>query len=196
MRLFLISFVVLLLACNSEQSFLPKPRIYPKVIYPERSYSEYINNECPFVMNVPDYMVYLEDTLKNKNEAKFKCWFDLHSTELNSSIHFSYVDFKSRSEFDQLVADAFEMVDKHNIKASYRDEIKISFPEKRLYGLLFEIDGPVASPLQFFLTDSTQHFLRGSLYFKDEVNRDSLEPVYEFIKQDFQPMFETFRWTN
>ena len=147
-------------------------------------------------MEIPSYMNFVNDTLKSQNEQKFKCWFDLHSNELNASIHFSYVSFENRSGFDKLVGDAFEMADKHNIKASYRDEIKLSFPEKEVYGLVFEIDGPVASPFQFFLTDSTEHFLRGSLYFEDVVDRDSLKPVYEFVRADFQPLFDSFHWTD
>jgi len=72
--------------------------------------------------------------------------------------------------------------------------MRLFFPDKKVYGLLFEIDGPVASPIQFFLTDSTTHFLRGSLYFKDVVNRDSIQPVFEFVKEDLEVFFESFTW--
>lgn len=145
-------------------------------------------------MQIPGYMNYVKDSLRNENESGYNCWFDLYAKGLNTVLHMSYVSFEGRRSFDKLVEDAFEMADKHNIKASYRDEIKISFPDRSVYGILFEIDGPVASPLQFYLTDSTHHFLRGSLYFRDVVNRDSIEPVYKFVTQDLQPMFQSFEW--
>ncbi len=181
-------------SCRNEHSGLPKPRIYPRVEYPIKTYVVLDNEECPFTMLVPSYSDYEKDTLKNKYEQKFSCWFDLHTSSLNAYMHFSYVPFENRTRFDELVKDAFEMADKHNIRAKYRDEFPLSYPEKRLYGLLFEIDGPVASPIQFYLTDSTQHFLRGSLYFNDIVNRDSIQPVYEFLKEDLEPMFGSFEW--
>ena len=88
------------------------------------------------------------------------------------------------------------MVDKHNVKANYRSESIIENEDARLYGVLFEIDGPVAAPLQFYVTDSTSHFLRGSLYFNSQVNRDSVAPVYDFLKLDFERMMESFEWEN
>jgi len=185
-----------LLSCKDDSILVPKPRTYPRIVFPDKTYVPFDNPDCPFMMRVPEYGVYLKDSLKVEYEKTFDCWFDLYYNKLNTYIHFSYVDFDTRARFDELVVDAFEMADKHNVKASYRDEMRLSFPDKKVYGLLFEIDGPVASPIQFFLTDSTRHFLRGSLYFKDVVNRDSIQPVFEFVKEDFEVFFESFAWKN
>lgn len=195
--MFRIGFLVLVLmflSCKDDTVIVPKPRIYPKVIYPEKSYSSLDIPECPFQMEVPKYFQYIKDKHQNAAEKKHSCWFDLYCEELNSYLHMSYLPFSSRKEFDNLIADAFEMADKHNVKASYRNELKITKPEEKVHGLIFEIDGPVATPLQFFMTDSTQHFLRGSLYFKSGVNRDSIAPVYDFLKLDIGKMIETFEW--
>ena len=194
---FLLSLVFLFaLSCKDNSILVPKPRTYPRIEFPEKTYVPFDNPDCPFKMRIPEYGVYLKDSLKIDYEKSFDCWFDLYYNQLNTYIHFSYVDFDTRARFDELVVDAFEMADKHNVKASYRDEMRLSFPEKSVYGLVFEIDGPVASPIQFFLTDSTTHFLRGSLYFKDIVNRDSIQPVFEFVKEDFEILFESFNWKN
>jgi gliding motility-associated lipoprotein GldD len=147
-------------------------------------------------MVIPKYYQYTKDSLKNDNEKRFNCWFDLYSHELNSNIHFSYFTFSGRQEYDALVQDAFEMANKHNVKASFRNEFSIQYPLNNVYGLMFDIEGPVASPMQFYLTDSTSHFLRGSLYFNDIVNRDSIAPIYNFIKEDFGPLFKSFKWTD
>lgn len=195
MKLFysLIIIVCFFWSCQ-ENTPVPKPRMYPRVTFPQKEFQLMDVEECPFQMQKPVYAIYQKDSLKTQEEASFSCWFDLYVEALNAIYHFSYISFDNRQGFDKLVADAFEMADKHNIKASYRDEINISFPEKSVYGLIFEIDGPVASPLQFYLTDSTHHFLRGSLYFNDVVDRDSIKPVYEFMKSDLNPMLESFEW--
>ena len=55
--------------------------------------------------------------------------------------------------------------------------------------------GPVASQLQFFLTDTAeqQHFFRGALYFYTEANTDSLAPVYDFMRKDVERMIKGMR---
>ena len=95
--------------------------------------------------------------------------------------------------FDKLVKDAFKLSGKHNIKANYRDEMVIK-KENHVSGIIFDIAGPVASPTQFYLTDSTNHFLRGALYFNNRVEPDSMAPIYEFIKKDIAKLIETFSW--
>lgn len=193
----ILSFVfclVLCSACKDELALVPKPRIYPKVIYPQKGYAEFASPDCPFTMEVPTYFQFLKDEAQNAEEKKHKCWFDLYSKDLNSYLHLSYIEVQNRKSFDKLVADAFEMADKHNVKASYRQELVVTKEAEKVHGLIFEIDGPVATPLQFFLTDSTQHFLRGSLYFKSQINRDSIAPVYDFLKVDIQKLIESFEW--
>lgn len=193
-RALLLVIIFLFSSCKEEVILVPKPRVYPKVLYPEKAYAPLTIADCPFTMEVPEYFQYIKDAKQNSAEKKHTCWFDLYCEELNSYLHLSYLPFSNRKEYDKLIADAFEMADKHNIKASYRNELKITKPEENVHGLIFEIDGPVATPLQFFMTDSVEHFIRGSLYFKSGVNRDSIAPVYDFLKLDVGRMLESFEW--
>ena len=182
-------------ACSDTGPQLPKPRIYPRVDYPEKSYKLQVFDDCPFEMNIPKYFSVLQDTFQDTG-IKNKCWYDLYCSDLNAYLHLSYVNIDNRKHFDKLMLDAFELADKHNIKANYRDEIKISAPDKNLHGILFEIDGPVATPIQFFVTDSTRHFMRGSLYFKSQVNRDSIAPIYNFLRKDVVELLDSYNWVN
>ena len=75
------------------------------------------------------------------------------------------------------------MAGKHNVRAEFRKESIIEKPGN-VNGLLFEISGPVASAIQFYVTDSINHFFRASLYFESHVNPDSTAPVLTFMKQD------------
>lgn len=191
--LVLISLFVLLSSCTEDKIMVPKPRMFPKVIYPVKDYINFKVETCPFKMKIPKYFEYAQDTF-HLDTGNNKCWFDLYCKDLNAYLHLSYLSIDNRKHFDELVGDAFELADKHNIKANYRDEIKISNLDKNLHGLLFEIDGPVATPIQFFVSDSTQHFFRGSLYFKSKVNRDSLAPIYSFLKDDVVHLLDNFSW--
>lgn len=58
----------------------------------------------------------------------------------------------------------------------------------------FEMTGPAATPFQFFITDSTSHFMRGALYFNTQVRPDSLMPVYDFVKIDVDRLIKTFKF--
>jgi len=63
-------------------------------------------------------------------------------------------------------------------------------------GIIFEMSGEVATPVQFFLTDSTQHYLRGSVYFYSQVDPDSMAVVYDFVKEDVAKLIESFEWND
>lgn len=193
-RLLVLVFIVLLSSCQEPELGVPKPRMYPKVDYPERQFTQFGESYCNLKFGYPDYFSVNQDKYFFESKPVDPCWFDLESKQLNSQLHCSYIPIKNRAHFDQLVNDAFRMTSKHNQKANYRKEQLIENKDENVYGLLFEHDGPVASPMQFFVTDSTQHFFRASLYFRSKVNPDSIAPVYSFVKEDMLELIESFKW--
>jgi gliding motility-associated lipoprotein GldD len=98
-------------------------------------------------------------------------------------------------DLSKYTEDAHSLVMKHIPKASSIEEIRIDNPQSNVHGLVYNIEGTgAASPYQFYITDSTNHFLRGALYFNTLPNNDSLAPVIEFIKGDIMHLLETARW--
>jgi len=63
-------------------------------------------------------------------------------------------------------------------------------------GFVSELSGEVPTQFQFFVTDSTQHFLRGALYFQTAVKNDSLAPIIEYIKVDMMHLMNTLSFEN
>ncbi len=185
----------LIAGCKSDEAFFPKPRLYPKVEYPKKEYKSFDETYCQFTFEKPTYSRIVKDEYFFEDKPVDPCWFDLTIDTLNSTLHCSYIPIKNRSHFDKLINDSFRMVGEHNKKADYREDQKIQ-NKNGVEGILFEIDGPVASPLQFFLTDSTSHFLRASLYFNAKVNPDSIAPVYSFVKEDIFKMISSFEWID
>jgi gliding motility-associated lipoprotein GldD len=60
--------------------------------------------------------------------------------------------------------------------------------------MIFELEGEVPSQFQFYVTDSTKHFLRGALYFRTATKNDSLKPIIDFIKKDVIHLLNTVKW--
>jgi gliding motility-associated lipoprotein GldD len=86
------------------------------------------------------------------------------------------------------------MTFKHTVKASSIEEILISKGDERVYGLFYKVGGNAASNSQFYLTDSTNHFIRGAMYFNTVPRADSLAPVVAYVMRDIEQLLKTFSW--
>jgi gliding motility-associated lipoprotein GldD len=184
----------LLISCE-ETVYTPKPRGYPRVIFPEKSYQKFDANYCSFVFDYPKYATIERDSLFFDQKAPSECWFNIKIPSLNAVIYCSYYDIDGKNTLEKLKGDAFQLAGKHNIKADYIDEFPVNKPNK-VSGFIFDIQGPAACPFQFYLTDSTKHFMRGALYFNAASKPDSLKPVVEFLKQDVTQLVNSFEWTR
>ena len=191
-----ILLLVMPMACHDSQPLTPKPRGYPRVVYPEKAYRSFDADYCSFTFEYPVYAEIQQDTAFFEEEPIHPCWFDIYYPGFNSRVHCSYYDVGRYKSLERLKLDAFEMADWHTKRANYIDEIMIERPEEEVYGFIFEIEGPVASTYQFFLTDSTRHFLRGALYFNARSQPDSLAPIVRFVKEDLEHMIGTFQWVE
>jgi gliding motility-associated lipoprotein GldD len=196
MRSFLpvILCILILCSCGSEQLYNPKPRSFPKIEFPDRNYVAFNKDYCSFTFEYPDYAEIVKDKFFFDDKPSDECWFDISLSPFNGDLHCSYIALRDRAHFDKMVNDAFTMVGKHNIKAQYRDDFPLQ--KDGVSGMLFELKGDVASNLQFYLTDSINHFFRASLYFNSKVYPDSIAPIYDFVKQDVLNVIETFEWNE
>ncbi len=184
-------FAALFAACEAP-IYTPKPRIYPKVTYPERSYQTFEQSSCPFRFEFPTYAT-IEKSQTQSAALESPCWFDLYVKDFDVRLHCTYYPIAHKNDFERLWTDAFELASKHNVRADFIDTQPIK-RGKATIGFTFEIEGASASPYQFFMTDSTNHFLRASLYFNTQPRIDSLAPIYAFLREDIQHMITTFDW--
>lgn len=191
----LITVLLILGGCDEDRVPVPKPRMYPRVDLPERSYTDFDLDVCNFTFQRPTYATIKTGISFFGEEAKDACWFDLEIESLNTSIHFSYSPINKVTTFEKLVTDAFKIVEEHNSKAEYREEAIVE-NEYGVQGLMFSLEGPVASPINFFMTDTTSHFVRASLYFNAAVNPDSTKVVLDFVSQDINKIINTFQWKD
>lgn len=181
-------------SCGEDKLYLPKPRSFPKINYPEaRVYQNFDESYCDFGFKFPQYSKVNQDKYFFEDKPVHPCWFDLNSTSFNSTLHCSYYPLNGRKSLDDLVNDAYRLAGKHNVKAEYYEESVLNYPGN-VKGVFFEIEGDVATPVQFFLTDSVNHFFRASLYFNSRVNPDSIAPILDYVKEDLDTMLQSFTW--
>lgn len=184
---------LLMVSCQSESLQNPKPRAFPCFEYPALNYVVFNEGDCPLQFEYPDYMEPRKDSTYFEQAPPHPCWFDLHMPAFNADLHCTYSSIRGYGEFQTLVQDAFRLTNEQNKRASYIEDFQIQRPNG-ISGMAFNLEGPSASPFQFFLTDSTNHFFRASLYFNTRPNPDSLAPMVEFVKKDIVRIIETMRW--
>lgn len=189
----IFSIVLSWMSCD-DPVYTPKPRSFPRVEFPEKAYQAFTEDYCSFTFELPTYTEIQQDTNFFQDLPPDDCWFDVFYPSFDGRVHFTYVSIpNSGKTLEQLRDEAFGMADWHNKRANYIDELLIN-TENGVSGIAFDIDGPAASPFQFFLTDSLEHYVRGSLYFNTQAKADSLKPVIDFVRDDILHMIETFEW--
>jgi gliding motility-associated lipoprotein GldD len=176
-------------ACSGNHDYSPKPRGYFRIIFPKKDYQPYVAG-CTFTFEYPKYATIEPD----KKAGAKPCWLNMQFPDFNGTLHLSYEHINSKKEFNELVEDAHKLSFKHTVKATSIDEGVIAYPDRKVYGIYYTIDGNAASSVQFYLTDSTRNYIRGALYFNTEPKLDSIKPVLSFVKKDVDVMIKSFRW--
>ena len=187
-KLILISlFLILMVACGDTP--VPKPRGYFRISLPEKSYTSFDTN-FPYAFEYPEYAEITPDPYAPGEPY----WINVNFPEFKGQLHLSYKIVDDTNLMDYM-EDSRKFVIKHIPKASAINDSLIYDMDRDLYGIFYEIRGTgAASPFQFFVTDSTSHFVRGALYFTVRPNNDSLAPVIDFLKKDIEHLLHTFHW--
>jgi gliding motility-associated lipoprotein GldD len=185
--LFVSLFLVFFTACNED--YYPKPRGFFRIDLPEKNYNRF-DSTYPYTFEYPWY-AQIVGYPQNTGDQKY--WINIRFPGFRGKVHVSYKEIDSN--LNEYIEDSRTMAMKHIPKASGIKTERYSNPDRDVYGLTYAIEGvEAASVFQFYLTDSTTHFLRGALYFDVVPNNDSLAPVIEFLKADIRHLVESFEW--
>ncbi len=183
-----LAIAIIAISCNREPNYLPKPRGYFRIDLPKKTYTK-VDTIERYSFECPDYALLTYD----RYSPDEKNWINIEFPQFKGSIHLTHKPVNGN--LGDYLEDVHTMVVKHLQKANgVRDSLIIN-EEHQVYGLFIEMDGKgVATPMQFYLTDSTRNFVRGALYFNFQPNNDSMQPVINFIRQDSDHLFNTFEW--
>jgi len=179
-KILFILISLIFVSCNTN--ILPKPKAYLSLEYPKKEYTK-LSLERPYSFEVLKNTTLVDD----KNN-----WLKINYPNLKASIDITYRPVENN--LNELLAEAEKLVFKHAVKAEQIIPKDFVNPERRVFGSLYEITGNAASHLQFHVTDSTNNFIKGSLYFYVKPNYDSILPAVSYIKEDILRLIETLEW--
>lgn len=174
--------IILLAVTGCKDDVLPKPSGYLRLDYPEAQYIDF-KNACPFTFESNDAAI-----IKEKSD----CSYTITYPKMKATIYLTYKPVTNNIK--QLLRDAQKLTFEHVIKADDIIEQPYLNPDKKVYGMFYQVDGNAATNSQFYATDSTRHFITGSVYFYAKPNFDSIMPAASYIKNDMQHLMETLKW--
>ncbi len=176
----LILLALTVLSCKKE--VLPKPSSYLRLDYPEANYAQF-ESQCPFTFEMN-----ADAIIKGEKE----CSFTISYPKMKATIYLTYKPVNGN--INKLLRDAQKLTYEHVIKADDILEQPFLNPQQKVFGMFYQVDGNAATNSQFYATDSTKHFVTGSVYFYAKPNFDSIMPAASYIKNDMQRLLETLKW--
>jgi len=188
----LLSLIVISLqSCGGgEQDYVPKPNGYNRIDLPETEYQNLEEEDFPYTFQYSK-SAYIRPDSSHLAEPY---WIHVIYPDFKADIQITYKGVENNPKhFQEFINDAHKLTSKHQIKAYAIEEQILKTPSGKT-AAVYELEGEVPSQFQFYITDSTKHFLRGAIYFRTATKNDSLAPIIEFMKVDVIQMLNTLEW--
>lgn len=181
MKYLIVLFIsVLILSCGSDS--IPKPKSYLKLQYPQNTYQK-LNSDCPYTFELSEHATI---------SMAENCWAKIEYPTLKATIHITYRPINNNLK--EILKEVEKLTFEHTIKADVINSVPYENFQKKVYGKLYNVEGNVATNLQFRATDSTKHVLSGALYFYVKPNYDSILPAIKYVEKDIMHLVETLEW--
>jgi gliding motility-associated lipoprotein GldD len=177
---------------SCQEDVTPKPKAQLRLSYPEAIYKTKETN-LPFSIDVNTF----SDTLKISKIRgdKESIAVNIEYSMIKGTIYLTYKPVNNNPEnLKKYLIDAQNFTQEHTKKADDIVEQIYENKDRKVYGMFYEVGGNAASQSQFYVTDSINHFLTGSLYFYAKPNYDSILPAAHYLKSDIQQLMETITW--
>lgn len=190
MTKYLLILVALVGISCASNDYLPKPKGYNRIDLPAQQY-QVLADTFPYSF---EYSVHAR-VLKDNSWITERFWIDISYPDMDANIQLTYKPIRNKALMQEYISDSYRLTSQHNVKAYSIDEKILELPNGD-FASFTELEGEVPTQLQFHVTDSTTHFLRGALYFQTATKNDSLAPVIRYLKEDALHMLETLRWND
>ena len=168
---------------------MPRPKGFPVMDIPSHQYQS-LEKGHPFSFELSKQAVIKKDTFALSEPH----WMYIYYPRWDAFIQLTYKSVEGdRKRLDKMIRDSYVLASKHQMKANRIEDAILTTRDGRK-ATVIELEGEVATPFQFFVTDSTTHFLRGAVYLNTATKNDSLAPVIRYLKQDAIHLIQTLRW--
>lgn len=184
MNKIIVLFLVLIGFQSCGNDTIPKPKPYLTLQYPSPNYVKH-NFNCPYSFEVSNFAT---------THLKENCWLTIEYPKLKATIHITYRSVDNN--LDEILTEVEKLTFKHTIKADIINAKPYENFEKKVFGKLYNVEGDVATNIQFRVTDSVKNVLAGALYFYAKPNYDSILPAVKYIEKDIIHLVETIEWNN
>lgn len=183
--------IVAFLIVSCTRDYLPKPLGYNRLVLPASEY-QLLPDSLPYTFEYSKHALLLRDSLGFREQF----WIEIYYPQLKANVHITYKPIRHNKQLlKEFLDDAYTLTAKHQVKASAINEMISTTPSGKT-AVIAELEGDVPSQFQFTITDSTENFIRGALYFNTKVANDSLAPAIEFMKKDILHMINTLQWKS
>jgi len=210
-RIITFLFIILIQFTHCNSVYTSKKKGYFNIDLPSHTYLRHDQAGYPYTFEYPSYAVPVKDSIYFDSTPENDYWINIDFPQFEARIFLSYKIIGGKSvyklknsdgsyrdsiginQFDKMVNDAFNLTNKNEaVATSIKDSLFNT--NNNVTGVFFKVGGNAATSTQFFLSDSTRHFLRGALYFSATPNADSIKPVQDFLDEDIKHLINTFRW--
>ena len=188
-----ISIVLLVIFCFScGENYVPKPNAFLRLDYPDAKY-ENPNLDLPFAFQTN--LLAEKVSSKTLNATTKSYGINIEYPSLKGTIFLTYKAVENKEEnLKAFLRDAQMFTLEHTKKADEIPTYPYENKEQKAFGMLSVVKGNVASTAQFYITDSVNHFLTGSVYFKVKPNYDSILPAANYLQRDIKHIMESIKW--
>lgn len=186
-RIGIISILTVVLLSCGDETYIPKPPAYLRTDLPAHEYTTY-KDGCGYEFSLPKIF----SVEVAPSDSVSECHRRIQLGPMNGTVYFRYWNMTQPLAF--YINNANDEIDVHKSKALDITDENIIRPDRRVFGTFFRLDGDVATPFQFYLTDSTDHFVYAEVLFNFAPNYDSLKPTLDYLEVDLKHLMETFEW--
>ena len=179
-------FTLIIFSCNKPN--LPKQNGFLRIEFKEPYYSIYDETDTSFNFYYNSNSSDLDQIGNNQ--------FLFDYRDLNLSLNLSFYKIKGSQGLEKKSHDFSLILDTHTKKSNGVILRQYDNNNSKIFGKLYEIKGDVASPIQFYLTDSVSNFISGSVNLKFKSNYDSIFPSIQYVKNDILVLFESINWNT
>ena len=182
-----IYFFGLVFSCENNFN-LPKPDAYLRIEFNEPKYLNYedLNSQIDF---------YYNSSSSSINQISSKS-INLNYENLGMSLDLSFNKLSSENEVINYITDFNLLLDTHTKRSNGFLVKEFENVEYSTFGKIYEFKGDVASPIQFFITDSLNNFIQGAVNKEISSKYDSIYPSIQYIKNDILVLFESINFNK
>ena len=183
--LFLFCLFLSHFSCN-ETNYLPREKGFLRLEFEKPTYDTFSSeaSKLNFIFN--NAYSSFEIVSDEKIVLKYK--------DIKIDLVLSDVELENLSTFEESIRNFYVFLEPHRKKSNQISIKEFTSVDNKRFAKVFEMRGPVASPLQFYVTDSINHFLFGSMNVMVKSNYDSIYPSIMYVKNDIFSIIESVNW--